>query len=56
MQAACAEAIKDSKIRERLDPAAAVLVADTPGAFKAWLEGQRTLLGKLVTEAHIKLS
>ncbi|HEX9522327.1 MAG TPA: tripartite tricarboxylate transporter substrate binding protein [Reyranella sp.] len=55
MQAACAEAIKDSKVRERLDPAGAVLVADTPAAFKAWLEGQRTLLGTLITDAHIKL-
>ena len=55
MQAACAEAIKDSKVRERLDPAGAVLVADTPAAFKAWLEGQRTLLGTLITDANIKL-
>jgi tripartite-type tricarboxylate transporter receptor subunit TctC len=55
MQAVCAEAIKDSKVRERLDPAGAVLVADTPAAFKAWLEGQRTLLGTLITDAHIKL-
>ena len=55
MQAACAEAIKDSKVRERLDPEGAVLVADTPGAFKAWLEGQRTLLGKLIVEGKIKL-
>jgi tripartite-type tricarboxylate transporter receptor subunit TctC len=55
MQAACAEAIKDSKVRERLDPAGAVLVADTPAAFKAWLEGQRTLLGTLISDAHIKL-
>ena len=48
----CAEAIKDSKVRERLDPSGAVLVADTPGAFKAWLEGQRTLLGKLIAEGR----
>jgi tripartite-type tricarboxylate transporter receptor subunit TctC len=55
MQAACAEAIKDSKVRERLDPAGAVLVANTPAEFKAWLEGQRTLLGTLITDANIKL-
>jgi len=55
MQVACAEAIKDSKVRERLDSAGAVLVADTPAVFKAWLEGQRTLLGKLIVEANIKL-
>ena len=55
MQAVCAEAIKDSKVRERLDAAGAVLVADTPPAFKAWLEGQRTLLGTLITDANIKL-
>jgi tripartite-type tricarboxylate transporter receptor subunit TctC len=55
MQAVCAEAIKDSKVRERLDPAGAVLVANTPAEFKAWLEGQRTLLGTLITDANIKL-
>ena len=55
MQVACAEAIKDSKVRERLDPAGAVLVANTPAEFKAWLEGQRTLLGTLITDANIKL-
>jgi tripartite-type tricarboxylate transporter receptor subunit TctC len=55
MQAVCAEAIKDSTVRDRLDPAGAVLVANTPAEFKAWLEGQRTLLGTLITEAHIKL-
>ncbi|CAN5784796.1 tripartite tricarboxylate transporter substrate binding protein [soil metagenome] len=55
MQAACAEAIKDSKVRERLDAAGAVLVADKPGEFKSWLESQRILLGKLIAEANIKL-
>ena len=55
MQVACAEAIKDSKVRERLDPAGAVLIANTPAEFKAWLEGQRTLLGTLITDANIKL-
>ena len=55
MQAVCTEAVKDSKVRERLDAAGAVLVADTPAAFKAWLEGQRTLLGTLITDANIKL-
>ena len=55
MQAACAEAIKDSKVRERLDAAGAILVADKPAEFKAWLEGQRTLLGKLIVDGNIKL-
>jgi tripartite-type tricarboxylate transporter receptor subunit TctC len=55
MQAACAEAIKDSKVRERLDAAGAILVADKPAQFKAWLEGQRTLLGKLIVDGNIKL-
>jgi tripartite-type tricarboxylate transporter receptor subunit TctC len=55
MQVACAEAIKDPKVRERLDPAGAVLIANTPAEFKAWLEGQRTLLGTLITDANIKL-
>jgi hypothetical protein len=51
----CAEAIKDAKVRERLDAAGAVLVADKPAEFKAWLEGQRTLLGKLIVDGNIKL-
>lgn len=55
MQAVCAEAIKDAKVRERLDAAGAVLVADKPTEFKAWLEGQRTLLGKLIADGNIKL-
>ena len=55
MQAVCAEAIKDAKVKERLDAAGAVLTANTPAEFKAWLEGQRTLLAKLITEGNIKL-
>ena len=43
------------RCRERLDPAGAVLMANTPAEFKAWLEGQRALLGKLITDANIKL-
>lgn len=56
MQQICAEAIKDAKVRERLDPSGAELVADTPAEFKTWLEGQRVLLGKLIEEAGIKLN
>ena len=55
MQAVCAEVIKDAKVRERLDAAGAVLVADKPADFTAWLEGQRTLLGKLIVDGNIKL-
>jgi tripartite-type tricarboxylate transporter receptor subunit TctC len=55
MQAVCAEAIRDAKVRERMDAAGAVLVADKPAEFRAWLEGQRTLLGKLIVEGNIKL-
>jgi tripartite-type tricarboxylate transporter receptor subunit TctC len=55
MQAVCAEAIQDAKVRERLDAAGAVLVADKPADFAAWLEGQRTLLGKLIVDGNIKL-
>ena len=55
MQAVCAEAIKDAKVMERLDAAGAVLVADKPADFTAWLEGQRTLLGKLIVDGNIKL-
>jgi tripartite-type tricarboxylate transporter receptor subunit TctC len=55
MQAVCAEAIKDAKVKERLDASGAVLTPNTPAEFKAWLDGQRTLLGKLITEGDIKL-
>jgi tripartite-type tricarboxylate transporter receptor subunit TctC len=55
MQEICAEAIKDAKVKERLDPSGAILVADTPADFKKWLDGQRTLLGKLIVDANIKL-
>ena len=55
MQAVIAEAVKDAKVRERLDPTGADLVANSPAEFKTWLAGQRELLGKLIKEADIKL-
>lgn len=55
MQAACAEAVRDVKVRERMDAAGAVLVADKPAEFKAWLDAQRALLGKLIIDGNIKL-
>lgn len=55
MQAVVAEAIKDPKVKERLDPTGADLVANTPAAFKTWIAGQRELLGKLIADAGIKL-
>ena len=55
MREICAEAITDAKVKERLDPSGAILVADTPADFKKWLDGQRALLGKLIKDANIKL-
>ena len=55
MRDICAEAITDAKVKERLDPSGAILVADTPADFKRWLDGQRALLGKLIKDADIKL-
>jgi tripartite-type tricarboxylate transporter receptor subunit TctC len=55
MQAVVAEAIKDPKVKERLDPTGADLVANTPAQFRTWIAGQRDLLGKLIAEAGIKL-
>lgn len=55
MQEVCAEAIKDARVREKLDAAGAVLVANTPAEFKTWLDGQRSVLGKLIESANIKL-
>ncbi len=53
--AVVAEAVKDPKVKERLDPTGADLVANTPAQFKTWINGQRELLGKLIVEAGIKL-
>jgi tripartite-type tricarboxylate transporter receptor subunit TctC len=55
LQEICADAIKDAKVKERLDPSGAILVADTPADFKKWLDVQRALLGKLIKDANIKL-
>jgi tripartite-type tricarboxylate transporter receptor subunit TctC len=55
MQAAVAEACTDAKVKERLAPSGAELVANTPAEFAAWIKGQRVLLSKLITEAGIKL-
>ena len=55
MQAVIAETVKDAKVKERLDPTGADLVANTPAEFKTWMAGQRDLLGKLIVEADIKL-
>ena len=55
MQQVCAEAITDAKVREKLDAAGAVLVANSPADFKTWLDGQREVLGALIKSADIKL-
>ena len=39
----------------RLAPSGAELVASLPAEFGAWLKAQRALLGKLITDANIKL-
>jgi tripartite-type tricarboxylate transporter receptor subunit TctC len=54
MQEAVAEAIKDSKVREKLDATGAVLIGNTPADFKTWMDGQRTILSKLIEAAGIK--
>jgi hypothetical protein len=54
MQAVVADTIKDPKVKERLDPTGADLVANTPVQFRTWIAGQRELLGKLIAEAGIK--
>jgi tripartite-type tricarboxylate transporter receptor subunit TctC len=55
MQQVVAEACTDAKVKERLDPSGAELVANTPAEFGAWLKAQRTLLGQLIKDANIKL-
>ncbi len=41
MYEAVAEAAKDAKLKERLDPAGAEMVANTPAEFGVWLKSQR---------------
>ena len=55
MNQAVVEACKDPKVKERLDPSGAELVANPSAEFGAWLKGQRALLGKLIADANIKL-
>ena len=55
MYEACAKAAKIPAVHERLDPTGAELVCSTPQDFGVWLASQRTLLGKLIAEANIKL-
>jgi tripartite-type tricarboxylate transporter receptor subunit TctC len=55
MQQVVAEACTDAKVKERLDPSGAELVANTPAEFGAWLKTQRALLGQLIKDANIKL-
>jgi tripartite-type tricarboxylate transporter receptor subunit TctC len=55
MQQVVAEAAKDAKVKERLDPSGAELVVNTPAEFGAWLKAQRALLGQLIKDANIKL-
>jgi tripartite-type tricarboxylate transporter receptor subunit TctC len=55
MQQVVVEACKDAKVKERLDPSGAELVANTPAEFGAWLKAQRALLGQLIKDANIKL-
>ncbi len=55
MNQAVVEACKDVKVKERLDPSGAELVANSPAEFGAWLKAQRALLGKLIADANIKL-
>jgi tripartite-type tricarboxylate transporter receptor subunit TctC len=49
------EACKDAKVKERLDPSGAEMVANSPAEFGAWLKAQRALLGKLIADANIRL-
>jgi tripartite-type tricarboxylate transporter receptor subunit TctC len=55
MNQAVVEACKDAKVKERLAPSGAELVANPSAEFGTWLKAQRSLLGKLIADANIKL-
>ncbi|MGP1615386.1 MAG: Bug family tripartite tricarboxylate transporter substrate binding protein, partial [Pollutimonas bauzanensis] len=54
-QAAVAEAARDPALIAAIAPTAAVLVANTPQEFTAWLAQQRKLLAKLIQDANISI-
>jgi tripartite-type tricarboxylate transporter receptor subunit TctC len=56
LQSAIAEAARDPAVLARLDPAGAVLVASTPDVFARWLDGQRSVLQRVITGAGVSLN
>jgi tripartite-type tricarboxylate transporter receptor subunit TctC len=52
---ATAQAAKDPELIKAIAPSAAVLVANSPKEFSAWLGQQRKLLAKLITDANISI-
>lgn len=52
---ATAQAAKDPALIKAIAPSAAVLVANSPEAFSTWLNQQRKLLAKLITDANISI-
>jgi len=52
MNQAVVEACKDAKVKERLAPSGAELVANPSAEFGAWLKAQRSLLGKLIVDGQ----
>lgn len=53
---ATAQAAKDPKLIAAIAPSSAVLVANSPEEFKAWLAKQRQILAKLIRDANISIS
>ena len=54
MQAVCAEAIKDAKVRGAAGCGGPSWLPTSPRIFTACLDGQRTLLGKLIADGNIR--
>lgn len=52
---ATAQAAKDPELIKTIAPTAAVLVANSPQEFSVWLDQQRKLLAKLITDANISI-
>lgn len=55
MHEAIAQACRDSRVKERLEPLGADMVGNTPTEFSAWLTNQRKEMGQILIDANVKL-
>lgn len=55
MHEAIAQACRDSRVKERLEPLGADMVGNAPSEFAGWLAGQRREMGAILIDAGVKL-